>query len=145
QPAAPAVAADHRDRGFADPFQAIRHALDALLVGEGVLRGPERLELRNVGPGHERLISRAGQDDRADLVGAVDAFAVVQQAVIHVPGQRVACARAVEGHERQRTILPEENLILTLSAHRGSPRSPVLNRGWFPPSLSLFVFSFWCT
>src|SRR5205809_643661 len=72
-------------------------------------------------------------------------FAVVQQAVIHVPGQRVACARAVEGHERQRTILPEENLILTLSAHRGSPRSPVLNRGWFPPSLSLFVFSFWCT
>ena len=62
----------------------------------------ELLKLRNVRAGDERLSSRAAENEHVHAVVAIDAFAGVDERVVHAPRHRVARLRAIEGQESER-------------------------------------------
>src|SRR5262249_55445241 len=68
-PAADAIAADHRDRGLGKVLNAGIGLLDRRVVVPGSLEGGALvLELRDIGARDEGLAARAGQHHHADLV-----------------------------------------------------------------------------
>ena len=77
-------------------LESIDDAVDAPLVGEGVLARREARKLADVGARDERLAARAPQDEHADAGVGVHAIARLDQRVVHVPGHRVAGFGPVE-------------------------------------------------
>src|SRR5699024_8550766 len=91
------------------------------LVLESVFFALERLELANVGAGHERLPARTPQHEDADAVVAVHLFTSLRQAVVHRPGHRVAALRPVEQDRHDRPVARDDDVVL---------RAGVLGRTW---------------
>ena len=88
---------DLRDRRLGDALEPVQHASSRSSYSMPSSRFAEVLELRDVGPGDERLAAGAAQDEHADAGVRVHAIARVDERLVHVPRHRVARLGAIEG------------------------------------------------
>ncbi len=98
QPAADREAFDRGKRRERQRLDRGEVALHLAFVGDAVLAGAERLELRDVGAGDERLAAGAAEHRDAQVRLGTHACADFAELLVHVPGHGVARRRAVEDH-----------------------------------------------
>ena len=107
EPATEAVAVDRGDHGRAagvhPPAELLDPARRAALGGL-LDRGAQRGELGDVGARDERLLAGAAEDERADLVGAVEAVVLLLELLHELAGEGVD-GRVVERDDRNRAVL----------------------------------------
>src|SRR5688572_18083227 len=115
-PAAEGVPVDRRNDGLAEVFDQVEHVLATQRVFLPLRRGLHG-ELVDVGAGHERLVARAGNDDRAN---ARIVFQQERRAAQLVDGgeiEGVEHLRAVDGDDGNRAIPGEQEVV---KVHRGT-------------------------
>jgi len=97
EPAAHAVAVDHRHRGLARVLDRVQHLVEqAVVLGHrGVLRA-DGLEFRDVGAGGERFGARAAKRHAAHLRVGVEGLHGRRDPAPHGAVDRVALRRLVE-------------------------------------------------
>ena len=85
------------DRRCLHALQAADHPVEPRLVRERVVRGPQVLELADVGAGHEGPVAGAAQDEDPHGGVGVGRIAGLEEGVVHRPRHRIAGGGAVEG------------------------------------------------
>ena len=120
--AAGARALDGGDGGYRDVFQRVEDAVHHRLVTYGVLGRLEAAELCDVGPGHERLVACAAQDQH--LHPRIRRPADLAQALVHPERHRVARLGSVEGEPGDAVVADLEQDLFR--AHAGSRITPAL-------------------
>ncbi len=120
EPAAYAIAADHRNGRLREGIDARVDLLDDRVVAlHGLFRGALALELRDVGARHERLAAGAGQDDDPHVRIALEAIEDRLCGLPHVEGDCVVLLGIVEGEDAHPPLHARQHLV----SHKG-PRTP---------------------
>src|SRR5260370_32954271 len=100
------------------------------LVGKAILCAAEAFELRDVGPGDERLAARAAEYGNPQVVLALHARAGFGELLIHLPGHGIAGCRAIEDHRDNLSVASVTHFAVAhvtsafrLAGAAGFPRS----------------------
>src|SRR5262249_43678547 len=94
------------------------NALHLVLIGDAIVATAERLELRDVGAGDERLAAGTAKHSCAQPFFPADLRTSLAELLVHPPSHGVACHRPVEDHRGDLAIANVAHLPI---GHRTAP------------------------
>jgi hypothetical protein len=118
RPAADGKSFDHRQRRHRQRLDAGENAFHLLLIGDAVVAAAERLELRDVGAGDERLAPGPAKHRCAQPIFPADLRAGLAELLVHAPRHGVARRRPVEDHDGDLAVASVAHLPI---GHRTAP------------------------